>query len=156
MDQISIEEVDRLARKPNSVVIRSDISVLSHFAANVQFFVHAEAHRRCHFSVHVWILAVAWSWTWITFWSSCGNIWLWFAFIPRKEEVLMIIFLWYPWRWSHSHKCVSSKYYRFIYNPYFHVERPDFNDAIIMRRGASVEHVVSKINILHLKIYICL
>lgn len=23
-------------------------------------------------------------------------------------------------------------------------ERPDFNDAIIMRRGASVEHVVSR------------
>lgn len=26
----------------------------------------------------------------------------------------------------------------------FLLERPDFNDAIIMRRGASVEHVVSK------------
>lgn len=26
----------------------------------------------------------------------------------------------------------------------FLIERPDFNDAIIMRRGASVEHVVSR------------
>lgn len=49
VDQISIEEVDRLARKPNSVVIRSDISMLSHFAANVQFFMRAEAHQRCYF-----------------------------------------------------------------------------------------------------------
>lgn len=32
VDQISIEEVDRLARKPNSVVIRSDACVSPRFA----------------------------------------------------------------------------------------------------------------------------
>lgn len=31
---------------------------------------------------------------------------------------------------------------------HFPVERPDFNDAIIMRRGASVEHVVSNTSVL--------
>lgn len=32
-------------------------------------------------------LVVAWSWIWTTFWRHCGNTWLSFAFIPRKEEV---------------------------------------------------------------------
>lgn len=31
---------------------------------------------------------------------------------------------------------------------FFPAERPDFNDAIIMRRGASVEHVVRNTNLL--------
>lgn len=35
----------------------------------------------------LYVSVVGWSWIWITFWKGCGNIWLWSAFIQRKEEV---------------------------------------------------------------------
>lgn len=76
VDQISIEEVDRLARRPNSVVI------------------------------------------------SCGMKLNLDYLLERLWEYLALI-------------CIYTKK---------RGERPDFNDAIIMRRGASVEHVCHRIH----------
>ncbi|RVE69270.1 hypothetical protein OJAV_G00076080 [Oryzias javanicus] len=76
VDQISIEEVDRLARQPNSVVISCGMKL------NLDY-----------------LLEMLW-------------------------EYLALI-------------CIYTKK---------RGERPDFNDAIIMRRGASVEHVCHRIH----------